>query len=300
MTTKQENTGAILALSSAALWGIFPVVVNRGTQSISPLLFAAITTLLAACGALVYAVATGKLYELKNKKSYVSLVMVTLCIVVIPYILFFIGSSKTSGINSSLLLLSEVIFTLLFTPLIGEKTTVAKLVGAFGVLIGAAFILYNGTVHVNIGDMLIIVSTATYPIGNFYAKKALRVVSPAIILLVRFFLGGCIILAVALAVGPASNITSVIAEQWKLIVLTGFLLLGLSKVLWYEGLKRLDISKAISLVMTFPLFSLIVLIAFFDEVPSIFQWVGIAIMAVGVYCSIRRPSTDPALTKYAS
>ena len=77
------------------------------------------------------------------------------------------------------------------------------------------------------------------------------------------------------------------------------MLLGIQNIAWYEGLKRLDISKAVSLTMTFPLFSLLVLIAVFKEVPSITQWIGIAIMAIGVYFSIKRSSVDPALTKYA-
>ncbi len=219
MTKEQEKIGVIFALTGAAMWGIFPVLVNYGTQNIPPIMFAAITTLLAACGSFIYAALKGKLYELKNKKSYSSLIMVTLCIVIIPYILFFIGSSKTSGINSSLLLLSEIIFTLLFTPLIGEKTTVKKLIGATGIFIGAALILYNGTLNLNNGDILIIFSTATYPIGNFYAKKALNFVSPAIILLVRFFLGGFFILSFAMLAEPQSNMAEILSQHWGLILL---------------------------------------------------------------------------------
>jgi len=63
--------------------------------------------------------------------------------------------------------------------------------------------------------------------------------------------------------------------------------------------KKLDISKAISLGMTFPIFSLIVLIGIFKETISTYQWIGVIIMMVGVYFSIKRPSTDPALTKYS-
>jgi len=299
MNKQQEKIGIIFALTGAIMWGIFPVLVNRGTQNIPPIMFAAITTLFAACGSFIYATLKGKLYELKNKKSYSSLLMVTLCIVIIPYILFFIGSSKTSGINSSLLLLSEIIFTLLFTPLIGEKTTSKKLIGAVGVFTGAIFILYNGTFSLNAGDILIIFSTATYPIGNFYAKKALNDVSPAIILLVRFFLGGFLIFFFALLAESQLNITQIIIQNWEIVLFTGLVLLGIGKVIWYEGLKRLDISKAISLAMTFPLFSLIVLIVFFKEIPSTYQWIGILIMALGVYFSIKRQSTDPVLTKYA-
>lgn len=299
MNKQQEKIGVIFALTGAAMWGIFPVLVNRGTQNIPPIMFAAITTLLAACGSFIYAAIKGNLHELKNKKFYSSLLMITLCIVIIPYILFFIGSSKTSGINSSLLLLSEIIFTLLFTPLIGEKTTSKKLIGATGVFIGAMLILYNGTFSFNAGDILIIFSTATYPIGNFYAKRALNYVSPAIILLVRFFLGGFFIFFFALLAESQSNITQIMLQNWPIILFTGLVLLGIGKVIWYEGLKRLDISKAISLSMTFPLFSLIVLIAFFKEIPSTYQWAGILVMALGVYFSIKRQSTDSALTKYA-
>lgn len=300
MKKKQENIGIILALITAAMYGMFPIFVNYGTKSISPMMFAAITTLLAACGSFIYATSKSKLHELKNRKSYSSLIMVTLCIVIIPYTLFFIGSSKTSGINSSMLLLSEIIFTLLFTPLIGEKTTVEKLMGAITVLVGATLILYNGKFDINIGDILIIISTTTYPIGNFYAKRALNFVSPAIILFTRFLLGGLFILIFAVLIESQPIPFGILLRHWKLILFMGLILLGLEKIIWYEALKRLDISKAISLTMTFPLFSLILLIIIFKETPSNFQWIGILIMMTGIYFSAKRPSTNPLLTKYAN
>jgi drug/metabolite transporter (DMT)-like permease len=298
--TRFEKIGMILMLIHAAMWGLFPVIVNRGTQNISPLIFAALTIILATVGAFIYAAVQGKLPELKKKKSYRSLIMITICIVIVPYILLFIGASKTSGVNTSVLLLSEIIFTLIFTHFIGEKTTGYKLMGAGGVFIGALFILYNGSFQLNIGDILIIISTITYPIGNFYAKKALNVVSPAIILFTRFLLGGLFILGFALIVEPNVNFGEIISNYWLYILFSGLILLGIGKVIWYEGLKRVDISKAISLTMTFPLFSLLVLVAIFKESVSIYQWIGIIIMMIGVFFSIKRPSVDPQTTKYAN
>jgi drug/metabolite transporter (DMT)-like permease len=294
----RETEGAFLALFSAALWGAFPVMVNRGSHRIPPLFFAAVSTLLAAAGSLGYAAFKGKLQELRRRESYVSLFMITLCIVIVPYTLFFIGAGKTSGVNTSLLLLSEIIFTLLFTPFIGEKTTIEKLIGAFGVFCGAAFILYHGSFQLNTGDVLIILSTATYPIGNYYAKKALVLVSPSIILLVRFFLGGLFLLLLSIFVEAPSNLSAVIARNWPLLAFTGFVLLGAGKIVWYEALDRLDISKAISLSMTFPLFSLIILTVFYEETVSRQQAIGIAVMMVGVFFSARRSSVSPATTKY--
>jgi O-acetylserine/cysteine efflux transporter len=294
----RETEGAVLALFSAMLWGIFPVMVNRGSHHIPPLFFAAVSTLLAAAGSLGYTAAKGKLPELRNRESYASLFMITLCIVIIPYTLFFIGAGKTSGLNTSLLLLSEIIFTLLFTPLIGEKTTIEKLIGASGVFCGAALILYRGSFHLNTGDVLVILSTATYPVGNFYAKKALAQVSPPVILLVRFFFGGLFLLLLSMFMEASSISSAIIVRNWPLLALTGFVLLGAGKIVWYEALDRLDISKAISLSMTFPLFSLIILTVFFEETVSSQQAIGIAVMMIGVFYSAKRSSVNPATTKY--
>ncbi len=296
--SKQESRGIIFVLINAVLWGIFPVMVNRGAHRIPPLIFAAITTLLAAAGAFFYVVFSRKLGELKKKEAYASLLMITLCIVIIPYILFFLGSGMTSGINSSMLLLSEIIFTMIFTPFIGEKTTTEKLIGAFGIFIGSALILYNGDFSLNAGDILIIASTATYPIGNFYAKKALQQVSPATILLVRFSIGGLFILLISILVESPSDILSIVHTDWLMLLFTGLILLGAGKILWYEGLAKLDISKTVSLGMTFPLFSLLILIVVFKEEISGYQWAGIAAMMIGIFFSVKRASVDPTSTKY--
>jgi hypothetical protein len=65
MIKKQENIGVIFVLISAATWGIFPVLVNRETHNIPPITFAAITILLAACGAFLYAASKGPLWILR-------------------------------------------------------------------------------------------------------------------------------------------------------------------------------------------------------------------------------------------
>jgi len=295
----EENRGVIFVLASAIIGGMFPILVNRGTQSVPPILFAAVTTLLAAGGAFIYAAARGELTELKNKKAYGSLLMVTFCIVVIPYLLLSIGSSKTSGVNTSFLKLSEIIFTLIFTHFIGEKTTSLKLLGAGGIFIGASFILYNGKAQLNIGDVLIVLSTITFPLGNFYAKKALNLVSPSIILFMRFLAGGLFMLAIALIFESHASGFGSLLSHWRLILFVGVIVLGIGKVVWYEGLRRLDISKAISLGMTSSLFSLLFLISIFKEDFTVYQLIGIVLMMLGVYFSVKRNSVHKSLTKYS-
>ena len=296
---KKETAGIIFVLLGAISAGLFVIVVNLTTRQIPPLFFASISTIIASGVALIYTALSGKMNELKVKKSYFPILMVTLFIVVIPYTLLFIGASKTSGINTSLLLLSEIIFTIIITPFFGEKTSLYKILGAGNIFFGAIFILYNGTMKINAGDILIILSTITFPIGNLYAKRALNLVSPSIILFIRFLLGGLIIGCLSLIFEPISQIRQSLINFWPIILFNGIILLGMHKMFYYEALKRLDISKTISLGMTFPIYSLIILTIFLKEEINLFKWIGIIFMAVGIYFAIKRKSTNPKLTSYA-
>jgi drug/metabolite transporter (DMT)-like permease len=296
---KKETTGIFFIFLASILWGGFAVFVNKGSRIISPLTFAAISTLLASFPSLFFLIKNKKYPELKNRKNYFNLLMVTICIVIIPYSLFFIGASKTSGANTSILLLSEIIFTLIITPFFGEKNNLKKILGAGGIFLGALIILYNGTLKFNPGDILIILSTLTYPFGNLYAKKALNISSASTILFVRFLLGGLFISLLAFVFENPLDQIDQIFINWPTLLTNGLIALGLSKIFWYKGFKTMDITKSISIGKTSPLFSLIILIIFFGEVLSTYQIIGIIIMFIGVYFTVTRKSTDPKLTLYA-
>lgn len=297
---EEENIGIFFGFIHALLGGMFPVIVSQGVSKIPPLFFASFTTLLAATVAFCYTLQQKKFSDIRKKKSYIPVLLVTLFNIVIPHLLFFTGAAITSNLNIVMFLLSEIIFTLIFTQFIGEKTTLLKILGAGGIFLGGFFILYNGAkITLNWGDILIILSTTAYPLGNFFSKKALNIVSPSLILFLRFFIGGLALLLFSFVIESTINIGALTSEQWLMMALTGVIVVGIGKIMWYESLKRLDISKAVSIGMTFPFFSLIALIVFLQEKLSIYQTIGIGCMLVGVFLSVYRKSVPISATKYA-
>ncbi len=291
-TEKSERRGVFFIILNTMLWGIFPVLINRGSHTIPPLTFAAFTALIGAVGAFLYSLYKKTTQEIYRRNTYFPLLMIILFISLIPSILLFVGTSKTTALNTSLLGLSEIIFTLIFTHFYGETTTATKLIGAFGILIGAGFILFHGSWHLNSGDVLIIVSTAFYPIGNLYSKRLVKIISPETILMVRWGVSGLILLGLAAIFENFSQWPNIIVANWKLLIVNGLFLYFLSKLFWYQSLKQLDITKAISLNMTYPIFSILLLLALGEKI-SLLQGVGIIIMALGVIFSLRRKSTNP-------
>ncbi len=294
----RETDGVILALVSAALYGVFPVVVNRGSHHIMPLTFAAVSTLLAAAGSFIYAALKGKLHELTRKDAYSSLLMVTLCIVVIPYVLFFIGSKQDIGDKRfTPLAVGSRLYPHVHSPDRREdhvaeagrrrRRSRRRRTDPVQWEIPIEYRRHNG--HCEHRHL---------PYRQFLREEGPIRVCPATILLVRFSIGGLFMLLLAVLI--ETHTAAVISMEWPVLLLTGLLVLGVGKIVWYEALGRLDISKCISLSMTFPLFSLIILVGAFKESVSHYQWTGIAVMMIGVFFSIRRPSIDPKLTRYAA
>lgn len=303
MPTKNEQkeiTGVMFGILHAAFLGIFPIVISEGVGFIPPIAFAGLASLFASIVAFIYLLQQKSIRQLFKRKGFGIIFLVTLFNIIIPHILLFVGAGMTSKINVAMLSLSEIVFTLIVTQIIGEKTTIFKLLGAGGVFLGGIFIVYNGAhLTFNLGDLLVILSTLPYAFGNFFSKKALNLFSPSTILFVRSIIGGAILLGISQIAEPQVNLIEIIKNHWPIILFGGIGIMGISKIMWYESFKRLDISKAICIALTYPLFSLIALVGFLHEQLSIFQSVGIVFMLVGIIFSVYRKSVHPSLTKYA-
>ena len=296
----EEGKGSVYVVVSAALWGMFPILAHEWAKEIPPLFFGGILSIFAALGVSVVMFARKESHELLRRDAYFSLFMVSICIVVIPNILFFIGAARTSSINASVLMLSEMIFTLMSTPFFGEKNTTEKYIGGLGIMAGAAMVLYSGgAIQFNQGDLFIILSTVSYPIGNFYSKRSLYLVSPTVVIAARYLVGGAILMAMSVAIEPIGDFMPLLSKYWVMLALVGAVLLPLCKITFYEGMKRLDISKSISLVMTYPFFSLLFLLMFFDTPIHIHQMIGVGIMVIGTIYAVKRKSVSSDGMRYA-
>lgn len=282
---ESERQGELLIICEVLVYAFFPIVVNYTTKLMPPILFAGVSTIMAGVALFTYILIKKQLPKLKNIQALKYILAVTLFVIIIPSILIFTGTSKTSGINTTILLQTEILFAFLICGVfVGEKITPQRIGGAIIVVIGAIAILYNGTLQINRGDLLIVAGAFFFPIGSIYGKKALKLTTPAVILLVRSFLGGMILVLISLLFENYQvSFSGYVVDNFKFILLNGAFICGLARLLWYEGLKHLDISKATSLAMSYPAFSLFYAYVFLKEIPTIFQGIGFIIIFCGIF-----------------
>lgn len=292
----KERIGEIFVLSKLPIVAFMPLIINYGTKVMPPLLFAGSSTLAAAIPLFFYLLFTKQLKRLADRKSWPSLLGVTLFIAIIPAAIIFLGTSKTSSINTAILLQAELIFTFIICGIfLKEKITALRAVGAFVLLLGTTTILVaQGAPSGTTGDLLIILGTAFYPVGNYFWKRSLELTTPLIIIFVRSFIGGVVLTSASLwfeqhKIPAAASIQT----NFPLILANGIGIYLISKILWAEGLKRIDITKAVSLGIAAPAMSVILAALILKETPTLFQIFGLSVTLLGIFIITRKQTLIP-------
>jgi drug/metabolite transporter (DMT)-like permease len=293
---KQERVGEKFLISYMILYALAPILANYTAKNFQPILVAAVTTLITAVALFFILAAKRQMREIFNKKAFGPIFGNTMFNIVVPLALIFVGTSKTSAINTTLLHQTELLFAFLVSGLFyGEMITRQKLVGGTIVLLGTIAVLYNGTFELKLGDLLIIAGTALYPFGNHYAKQALLLAQPSIVLFLRTIMGGIMLLMISFVLEGWPKEVLPAFDQKQLALFAGLILglLGIAKLLWFEGLKRLDVSKSTAIVIAGPAFSLVYAVALLHEIPTLYQLAGMLIIIAGLFILMKQKMETP-------
>lgn len=285
----EERIGELFKIAEATLWALFPVVTLLGLKGLPPITFAGISTLFAALFFIAWVTWRGEWHYMHNT-VWKEMALSTLFVGVLFYGIYFMGISYTTAGNIAVLALSQIFFAFLFLNiLLGlEKSTLQKYVGALLMACGALIVLVpKGGVGFDGGALLVVLAMAFAPIGNWFAKRATTQVSPQFLMMIRSIVSGVFLLIVGVLFEHPTTIN--ITHGVLLATLfNGIMLLGFSKVLWLEAIKRIPISKATSIGAMEPFLTLVYAYVLLSEIPTSAQLIAIVPLLMGMYL-ITRP-----------
>jgi len=288
LTTQKERQGELFLLSSTFLWGIFPVITILSFSTLTPLISAGISTLVAALVFAAMLTARGRWSQFLIREAYKDILLATLLIGVMLYGLVFLGASKTSANNMAIILLLEIFFNQIVLGLWGkESMTRGQRVGSLLMVMGALIILFPGELKLNVGDLILVLACCVPPFGNYFMQQARRRVNSETIMFARSVIGGLILLSMGLMIEPTPKIEALSNSLWFLLI-NGILLLGVSKILWIEAIHRISISKASALTAVNPLVTMVFAYLLLSEIPTISQLLGFMPIALGIFLLTKR------------
>src|SRR3989338_5937996 len=257
MKLTQERQGEGIIFFEAILWGLFPVVTILSFSSLSPLVSLAWSTLFSALFFGIVLFVKGTWRQLTLTSALPDILRLTLVLGIVYYALIFTGLKFTSAGNVSIIALTEVLFSfLLFHVWRSNYIPKEHIFGAVLVLVGAVIVLYPNVTSFNIGDLLILVSAAIAPIGNFFQQRARKQVSGETIMFIRAIISTPFLFLLAFLF-TGHDVTTSLKTTIPFLLLNGVVLLGFSKLLWIEGIHRISVTKATALASISPFITLL-------------------------------------------
>jgi len=279
-----------------ALNGAFVVpVAHLTTERGDPLFVAAATTLIAGLAAAVVLAARGQLGVLVRGGKALTLAGLGALGTMIPNLLFFLGTSRTSALDAVLCLQVEPAYSLVLAWLVlGHRLTLRRALSAGLLLTGIACAVTGESAADPVGIGMLLATPLAWQLSPLLVLRRLSEAQPELLTGARYLWGGLWLgLAAALFATAADRplLPDRLAEaQLPVLALQGVLLSYGGTMLWYQAIARLDLARATAVVVpSIPLLTMATAFAIVGEVPSPQQALGLGLVAVGVLSFVRAP-----------
>jgi len=131
---------------------------------------------------------------------------------------------------------------------------------------------------INIGDVLFLVAPLFYQLAHVVAKGILRKVDPLVVVMYRLLTAGLALVLVSIALGqnPLPEVSG--NSQAMLVAFYASLSFSLGNSLWYFGVKHINLSKATSIMIAYPLVSAILAVFMIGEILSPVRIIGASLV----------------------
>ena len=295
MFSAEEGKGYILLLSAVLLWGGAFAAAKHLVGTVDPMATAFFRFLLAFLTLLpiTYLAARGEIVKLvrAGARQWLSLAVLGLTGVFGYNAFFFYGLQLTSAGEGSLIIATGPAVTALLAFLfLREAMGLHKVLGITVSFAGVVLLVQaapagGGTHEAKLlGDLLMIGAVLCWSIYSLLGKITLRDFSPLVSTTVAIGIGTLLLLPFALITDPGlTTIGLMLPMDWLSLLYLSLACTVFAFVAWYEGLRRVEVSRAVVFLNIVPLSSLLWASLFLGEAFGLLHLLGGGAIISGVF-----------------
>jgi len=296
MGMDNETKGTILALMAAMVSGIAIPVNKLFIVSLDPTVFTAVRSVI--IGIVFFFISLQQSRPRGSKRaSWTSLLAIAVVGGALAFLLFFNGLSLTTAGNGAFLHKTLPLWTaVLAFMFLKEKITRRALYALTAMFLGIVALYFAQIApgdlwrDPQLGDLLVLGAAFLWAVETIIAKRAMvDGETNFVVSFARMFFGGVILLGIALLSGKADAMLALSTVQWAYILASTAMLFGYV-LCWYWAIKKINASKATSLLLLAPVVSLVGGVLLFNESVSVQQLIGSAAILAGAYFVSREKS----------
>ena len=206
-----------------------------------------------------------------------------------------------AGVASIIQSVGPVFAVVLAVMFLGERFTRAKVAGAVLAILGTAGIVTGGGAALGgssmLGNVLMVITAAAYAAGGTIAKHVLREVDPTTLMAVGTPFSLVPLAAFSLLEGDmVGTLRGATATGWASVIFLALLATGVTMIMWYRVLARVELSHLTYFVYLIPVFSVALSWWLLGETIALVQVLFAALIIAGVAVAQREePSAAAAV-----
>jgi drug/metabolite transporter (DMT)-like permease len=295
---RRQGQGLVFGVLCALNGAFVPSVARFTTLAGDATWVAAVTTGFAGLAAACVLFFRGELGRLFSGGVTRELVLLGALGTVVPFLLFFAGTARTSAIEAVLCLQIEPFYSLLLSWwALGHRLTLRRASAALVLLLGLVVAVGGGAGRSGdlVGLLLLLATPLCWQLSHLLVLRRLTGVPPQILTGARYVFGALLLLPLAWTAAPGDAAPAVTAGRLAVLAFQGVVLCYVGTMLWYLAIARIDLARATAIVVpSIPVLSLGVSFALLGEIPSLRQLVGVALTVAGVVTFALAPHAVPA------
>jgi drug/metabolite transporter (DMT)-like permease len=278
-----KHVGVLIILLASIMWAIEPILAKISFENSDFLHTSAIRAIVAALTAFIYIILTRKTPLKVTRQQLSPLIYIALVGTLIADFMYFVALSQIPVINAVIIGHMQPIFIIAFGFFVlkTDKLTTYDYIG-ITLMIFSGLLVTTKTLE-NLfafrfgtpGDLIVLSATIAWATSAIVMKKYLTKMDAGVITFYRFFFPALIFAAY---LGVTSSLF--IANLYEVSIGA---IIGVGTILYYEGLKRLKAAQVSGLELSAPFFAAILAYVFLNEVVTIMQIIGTALLFGGVY-----------------
>lgn len=291
-----ESLGTLSVIVSTILTGINIYLVKIIAIPNRLLLTSLILTLAGLILAVVNTI-SGRIIEalLSGRKHFFEVLWIGIIGTSIPLSMVYYGLSL-SPISNTFLLQVEVIYSMILSRLLlRERIVKGQILLSLSAFLGIFLITTEGAVkEISISDMLFLLAPFFFQCGHVVAKNLMRIVDPLITVMFRLLIGGIAPFFALMLTSQnfLESIRGISGDEGAMIIVVS-ISYAIGNSFWYYSVKNINLSRATSIIITYPLVSMILSILMLGEKISPVKLLGIAITFLSILgLSLLRGKTE--------
>ncbi|MBD3226609.1 MAG: EamA family transporter [Candidatus Lokiarchaeota archaeon] len=310
MIMKEVYKGYILCFLGVFSWSFSEIMVVMLRGAVGPVSLSFLRFFIGGLFLLIIMVAQKDLKGMFEiiKRHKILIILSSMVALGISNIIYFLGLQFTfANVGSALYTTYPLFISVYSVFILNERTNLKlKLVGLIVGITGTTILITNFQLNLIIipenllGNILIVIAAMIWAfysvLGKYIFRKSEDIKNVDVKYTIISNLLSCVPIFIILLLTPVipifeSEINSFLLytwDQWLIILILGIIATGLGLYIFFKGIKKIEVSKGISLALFKPVIATIFSFFILREVPTIALYISLPLI-IGAVLLINKP-----------